>query len=157
MSHEANHHFLDFLSTVDTRTCLYLLEALNGDLGKGRTRILVSSRLRLCLPKAGYVVLLENGTVASKGPIDEVKQSGKLNTFFEQVVRDTTNEGKPTSESGTNKGPETRGKDITTSIVDGTSKPVPKRLVDGEHQQQVNRISACAMHYSQVQRTLTVF
>jgi ABC-type multidrug transport system fused ATPase/permease subunit len=52
----------DILSALDSRVARHVLDALDGPLGTGRTRILVTHQLELCIPKASYVVHISNGT-----------------------------------------------------------------------------------------------
>jgi ABC-type multidrug transport system fused ATPase/permease subunit len=52
----------DILSALDTRVARHVLDALDGPLGIGRTRILVTHQLELCMTKASYVVHITNGT-----------------------------------------------------------------------------------------------
>ncbi|KAF5860528.1 hypothetical protein ETB97_001428 [Aspergillus alliaceus] len=58
----------DIFSAVDVHTARHLFNhALTGELAQGRTRILVTHHVQLCLPKAKYMVSLDNGTVAFAG------------------------------------------------------------------------------------------
>lgn len=52
----------DIFSALDPKTGRHIYtHALTGELGQGRTRILVTHHLGLCLPQADYCVLLEDG------------------------------------------------------------------------------------------------
>ncbi|KAG9836549.1 hypothetical protein KCU68_g10773, partial [Aureobasidium melanogenum] len=53
----------DILSALDTHVARHVLDALDGPLGAGRTRILATHQLELCKPKADYVVRVVDGTV----------------------------------------------------------------------------------------------
>ena len=54
----------DILSAVDAHTAQSIAtECLQGDLVKGRTVVLVTHHVTLCLPAAHYVVALQNGAV----------------------------------------------------------------------------------------------
>ena len=80
----------DIFSAVDAHVGRHLYEeALTGDLGRGRTRILVTHHIELCLPSTSYAVLLSNGTVERAGSIDELHNNGVLNQilFEEQDAR----------------------------------------------------------------------
>ncbi|KAL8699373.1 MAG: hypothetical protein Q9224_001444, partial [Gallowayella concinna] len=69
----------DIFSAVDAHVGRQLFEeALTGELGKGRTRILVTHHLALCLSRAAYVVSLDNGTIAYAAPVKELQQQGVL-------------------------------------------------------------------------------
>ncbi|KAL2439061.1 Pleiotropic ABC efflux transporter of multiple drugs YBT1 [Exophiala dermatitidis] len=75
----------DIFSAVDAHVGRHLFEqALTGELGQGRTRILVTHHVALCLPKTSYSVLLSNGTVEEAGPTEELRRSGKLGPILAQ-------------------------------------------------------------------------
>lgn len=57
---------------------------LCGNLAKGRTIILVTHHVSLCLPVASYVVELSRGTVVRQGTVLALRMSGQL----EQVLTD---------------------------------------------------------------------
>ncbi|ORX40310.1 hypothetical protein BD324DRAFT_607321 [Kockovaella imperatae] len=64
----------DILSAVDAHTSRFLVqECLGGKLLKGRTVVLVTHHVGLCLPVADFVVSLNNGTVDQSGTVSEVK------------------------------------------------------------------------------------
>ncbi|KAI5274557.1 bile acid-transporting ATPase [Aureobasidium subglaciale] len=56
----------DILSALDTHVSAHVLGALNGPLGAGRTRILATHQLALCMPKASYAVCIADGTAQAK-------------------------------------------------------------------------------------------
>jgi len=69
----------DIFSAVDAHVGRHLFdEALTGDLGKGRTRILVTHHVALCLPKTAYSVHLGEGTVEHAGFVTDLKRTGSL-------------------------------------------------------------------------------
>ncbi|KIX98535.1 uncharacterized protein Z520_05836 [Fonsecaea multimorphosa CBS 102226] len=73
----------DIFSAVDAHVGRHLFEqALVGELGQGRTRILVTHHVALCLPKTNYSVLLSNGTVEQAGQTEELRRSGKLKSIL---------------------------------------------------------------------------
>ena len=75
----------DIFSAVDAHVGRKLFEeALTGELGKGRTRILVTHHVNLCLPRAKYAVVLGEGTVENAGSIEELQKTGKL----EQILKE---------------------------------------------------------------------
>ncbi|KAF2263838.1 hypothetical protein CC78DRAFT_533624 [Lojkania enalia] len=76
----ARHVLLDdVLSAVDSHTAKWIFdEALNGALMRGRTCILVTHNVSLCLPHSEYAVVLDNGRVTAQGTAIEVIDSGKL-------------------------------------------------------------------------------
>ena len=77
----------DIFSAVDAHVGRHLYEeALTGELGKGRTRILVTHHVALCLPRTKYSVLLNNGKIEHAGTIEELRQSGSLKEILEHSV-----------------------------------------------------------------------
>lgn len=74
----------DCLSAVDSHTAQHLYDyALNGELTAGRTIILVTHYVSLCLRKATYVVVLNNGKVVKNGSPAEILQSGAVKDILE--------------------------------------------------------------------------
>ena len=69
----------DIFSAVDAHVGRHLFdEALTGDLGKGRTRVLVTHHVALCLPKTAYSIHLGEGTVEHAGLVADLKRTGSL-------------------------------------------------------------------------------
>ncbi|KAL8756702.1 MAG: hypothetical protein Q9199_002748 [Rusavskia elegans] len=67
----------DIFSAVDTHVGRQLFEeALTGELGKGRTRILVTHHLSLCLSRTAYAVSLNAGTVEHAGFVKDLQERG---------------------------------------------------------------------------------
>ena len=57
----------DIFSALDSHVSKEIFNALTGELGQGRTRILVTHQVALCLPKTKYVAHLKNNTVEYAG------------------------------------------------------------------------------------------
>ncbi|KAG0234216.1 hypothetical protein BGX31_004638 [Mortierella sp. GBA43] len=77
--------FDDCLSAVDAHTGRHLFEnGLMGPLMEGRTRILVTHHVRLCLRDASYVALLKDGSVALSGSPVKLIRSGMLSEILER-------------------------------------------------------------------------
>ena len=76
----AKHVLLDdCLSAVDSHTAKHIFEhCIMGPLMFGRTCILVTHNIALCVPRSHHVVALTNGKVSAQGPPDEVLASGAL-------------------------------------------------------------------------------
>jgi ABC-type multidrug transport system fused ATPase/permease subunit len=76
----ARHLLLDdCLSAVDSHTAKHIFrEALMGPLMMHRTCILVTHNVALTVPEADYVVVLDNGKIATQGSPEEVMASGAL-------------------------------------------------------------------------------
>lgn len=77
----------DIFSAVDANVGRQLFEeALTGELGRGRTRILVTHHVGLCLPKTKYTVLLGDGIALHSGTVEELRQNGSLKAILAQDV-----------------------------------------------------------------------
>lgn len=59
-------------------------DALTGELGTGRTRILVTHHVGLVLPKTAYTVVLGEGTVQHAGLVEDLKATGVLEVIMKQ-------------------------------------------------------------------------
>lgn len=69
----------DCLSAVDSHTAKWIFSnCIRGPLMAGRTCILVTHNLQLCVPSSDYVVVLDNGRVVVQGNSSDVIKSGKL-------------------------------------------------------------------------------
>ncbi|KAL8794859.1 MAG: hypothetical protein Q9195_002571 [Heterodermia aff. obscurata] len=84
----------DCLSAVDSHTAKHIFEqCIMGPLMLGRTCILVTHNVALCVPFSQHIVILANGKVALQGPPDDVISSGLLG--------DDVTRSKVTSRDGT--------------------------------------------------------
>ena len=69
----------DCLSAVDSHTAQWIFNnCIKGPLMRGRTCILVSHNIPLCVPHSDYTVVLTNGRITAQGPSQELIASGKL-------------------------------------------------------------------------------
>lgn len=69
----------DIFSAVDSHVGRYIFEnALTGELGVGRTRILVTHHVGLVKSKTKYVVELGDGVVENAGLVTELEEAGTL-------------------------------------------------------------------------------
>lgn len=74
----------DIFSAVDAHVGRQLFEdALLGNLGAGRTRILATHHVALCLPGAQYTVVLDEGTVAYAGLVEDLDRIGSLDAILD--------------------------------------------------------------------------
>ncbi|KXL50173.1 hypothetical protein M433DRAFT_151473 [Acidomyces richmondensis BFW] len=90
---KARHVLMDdVLSAVDSHTAKWIFDkALMGPLMYNRTCILVTHNATLCLPRAEFAVVLDNGRVTAQGTAMEVITSGMLKEDMSKF------ESKPTS------------------------------------------------------------
>lgn len=69
----------DIFSAVDAHVGRFIFEkGLTGELGVGRTRILVTHHVALVKSKTKYVVELGDGTVENAGLVDDLEEAGTL-------------------------------------------------------------------------------
>ncbi|GKZ24293.1 hypothetical protein AbraIFM66951_011183 [Aspergillus brasiliensis] len=67
----------DIFSSIDSHTAQHLYQyALTGSLAEGRTRILATYHLELCLPRAEYVVALDTNGLQYAGPRQNLRDMG---------------------------------------------------------------------------------
>ncbi|KAH8159311.1 hypothetical protein CIB48_g8940 [Xylaria polymorpha] len=90
----------DIFSAVDAHVGRHIFEqCLNGELGVGRTRILVTHHVALCESKAKYLMELGDGRVLNAGLVSELEETGTLEQIrsheqgeqeirLEEVLRD---------------------------------------------------------------------
>ena len=79
----------DIFSSVDAQVGRQLFEdALIGELGIGRTRILVTHHLRLCLPRAKYLVILSEGTISHASLVEDLKGMYNLGQILKVETMD---------------------------------------------------------------------
>ncbi|OAX79996.1 hypothetical protein ACJ72_05680 [Emergomyces africanus] len=79
----------DLFSALDAHTGRHLhVHALTGELGQGRTRILVTHHVALCLGETDYSVYLQNGTVGHAGTVDELTRTGELTEILADKAND---------------------------------------------------------------------
>lgn len=74
-------------------------DALRGELGTGRTRILVTHHVGLVLPKTAYMVVLGEGTVQHAGLLEDLKATGVLENLVKQQQEGQTKDVKGNSEA----------------------------------------------------------
>ncbi|KAI8969939.1 hypothetical protein BDF20DRAFT_915834 [Mycotypha africana] len=80
----------DVLSAVDAHTAKHLYnKCVIGPLMQGRTRILITHHVGLCIQGAAYVIHLDNGHIHFSGSPTELEADGILET----ILDDTTSHG----------------------------------------------------------------
>ncbi|KAH0558860.1 hypothetical protein GP486_004505 [Trichoglossum hirsutum] len=81
----------DIFSAVDAHVGkLIFEEGLTGELAKGRTRILVTHHVSLCLPRTEYAILLGDGSVEHAGAVVDLQRSGSLAEIYNHEQDSTT-------------------------------------------------------------------
>ena len=101
----------DCLSAVDSHTAKHIFEhCIIGPLMLGRTCILVTHNIALCVPRSHHVVALLNGKVSAQGSPDEVLASGALGDEFFK------------SRPGSKGGSQIHSRDLSALDLDGEAK-----------------------------------
>ncbi|KAJ4490185.1 multidrug resistance-associated ABC transporter [Lentinula aciculospora] len=140
----------DVLSAVDAHTAHHLYhECLKGELLKGRTVILVSHHVQLCVPGANYIVAFDNGRVQFEGTREAFQSSGVIRTLMQSTI-DETGDGKEeqvieeipvSTPQSSNSDPDSETATIapTPATAKGDKKPA-RKLVE-EESRAVGRVS----------------
>lgn len=131
----------DIFSAVDAHVGRHLFEeALTGELGEGRTRILVTHHT-LCLPKTKYTVVLGEGTVQHAGSVEDLQRRGSLAEILKQEEDEQNREEEEARlAAGANShalrkvisGRSERSAKIDDGELDGKGKSQPKKFVEEE-------------------------
>jgi ABC-type multidrug transport system fused ATPase/permease subunit len=125
----------DIFSAVDAHVGRFIFEkGLTGELGIGRTRILVTHHVALCKPKTKYIVELGDGTVEHAGLVQELEQDGTLQHIISHEENDAGNEvdDDPTavnSDASSNA-------EIIESLKNADSNAAPRKFVEDEKREQ---------------------
>lgn len=126
--------FDDCLSAVDAHTARHLFEnCLMGPLMNGRTRILVTHHVRLCLRDAAYVALLKEGSLILSGSPVKLIRSGFLSEILER--NGMMEEDKDSSSSSTlaaDNGAASNASSVTSGSPVLKAAQIAKKLVDDE-------------------------
>lgn len=132
----------DIFSAVDAHVGRHLFEeALTGKLGEGRTRILVTHHVELCLPKTKYTVVLGNGTVEHAGSVEDLRRRGSLAEVFNIEQDEQDKEKDDASKAAGAKGSALRKETsrrseqsakIDDGELDGKGKLKPKKFIEDE-------------------------
>ncbi|KAH8588532.1 ABC bile acid transporter [Bisporella sp. PMI_857] len=127
----------DIFSALDAHVGKEIYDnALMGELSIGRTRILVTHHVSLCLPRAKYAVRLgAQGTLEHAGFVTELKQSRSFDDILnaeDAEVRGETRSSPDLASSGTTLRDEAQGSIVVLEDVPTVPKSTPKKLVEDE-------------------------
>ncbi|KAF9182238.1 hypothetical protein BGZ51_004856 [Haplosporangium sp. Z 767] len=88
----ARHVLLDdCLSAVDAHTAEHIhAKCLTGPIMKNRTCILVTHHVRLCIPTAKHIVLMNYGEITLQGSVQQLRDQGLLSQVLEEDEEQTT-------------------------------------------------------------------
>lgn len=120
----------DIFSAVDAHVGRFIFEnALTGELGSGRTRILVTHHVGLVKSKTKYVVELGDGTVENSGLISELEEAGTLQQILSHEA--DMGEDEPTAVNS-----EDSDEDMGEVLKKVESKKAAKKFVEDEAREQ---------------------
>jgi ABC-type multidrug transport system fused ATPase/permease subunit len=113
----------DIFSAVDAHVGRQLFEeALTGELGIGRTRILVTHHVGLVLPQTKFMVMLGDGRVENSGTVAELSKAGILKQILESEEKEEA------ASSSATLGVEDAGENALAKV---TSRASEHRIDDG--------------------------
>lgn len=126
--------FDDCLSAVDAHTARHLFEnCLMGPLMNGRTRILVTHHVRLCLRDAAYVALLKEGSLILSGSPVKLIRSGFLCEILESNgMMEEDKDASSASTLAADHGAVSNASSVTTGSPVLKAAQVAKKLVNDE-------------------------
>lgn len=124
----------DIFSAVDAHVGRYIFEnALTGELGVGRTRILVTHHVALCKSKTKYFVELGDGTVENEGLTSDLEETGKLQKILShEEATEMQEDDDPTMVNSE----ESSDNEIGEALKRVDSKKVAKKFVEDETREQ---------------------
>jgi hypothetical protein len=126
----------DIFSAVDAHVGRHIFEkGLTGELGQGRTRILVTHHVALCKSKTKYIVELGDGTVENSGLVQELEEDGTLQQIIshEETERQVEEDEDPTAVNSE----ESSDIDNTESLKKvGSKKAAPKKFIEEESRER---------------------
>ncbi|KAI1138221.1 putative ATP-binding cassette transporter protein [Hypoxylon sp. FL0543] len=143
----------DIFSAVDAHVGRHIFEkCLNGELGVGRTRILVTHHVALCEPNTKYLVELGDGRVLNAGFVSELEETGTLQQIksheqTDQEIRDDEGSTAINSEDTSQVGVEPDGGPLTKV----PSKAQARKFVEEEAREQgavKRKVYLAYLHYS---------
>ncbi|KAI1821823.1 P-loop containing nucleoside triphosphate hydrolase protein [Xylaria intraflava] len=131
----------DIFSAVDAHVGRHIFEkCLNGELGIGRTRVLVTHHVGLCAPKTKYLAELGNGHVLHAGLVSELVETGILEQIKSHEPEREEDEESRDGEDATAVNSE--ASEIGTETVHGSlvgvpaKAPQPRKFVEDEKKEE---------------------
>ena len=126
----------DIFSAVDAHVWRHIFEkGLTGELGAGRTRILVTHHVALCKSKTKYIVELGDGTIENAGLVQELEQDGTL----QKIISHEESEAQPEEDEDPTAVNSEESSDIDTTEqlkkID-SKRASPKKFVEEESRER---------------------
>ena len=136
----------DIFSAVDAHVGRFIFEnGLTGELGVGRTRILVTHHVALVKSRTKYVVELGDGTVENVGLVDDLVEAGTLDKIIshQESAHEVQEDEDPTAVNSE----ESSDSETIEQLKKVNSKQVPKKFVEDETREKGRVKSAVYMAY----------
>ena len=125
----------DIFSAVDAHVGRFIFEqGLEGELGIGRTRILVTHHVALVKSKTKYVVELGDGTIENAGLLDDLEEAGTLDKIVShhETGREVHEDEDPTAVNSE----ESSDSETIEQLKKIKSKQSPKKFVEEETKEE---------------------
>ena len=136
----------DIFSAVDAHVGRWIFEnALTGELGQGRTRILATHHAALCISRTKYAIQLGDGTIKHAGSVEDLKKAGNLSDI---LVDDEASKEEAAEEIDDDVKDLQLLKVQSTARTDATAKP--KKFVEEEHREEGSIKKAVYLRYFKV-------
>ena len=97
-------------------------KCLSGDLARGRTIILVTHHIAICLPSASYLLEISKGSILHQGTIPDLEQRGILVKVME-AEEEPFHDSQPSNHRTFNE---------PDALEDGTVQPLERQVSDGK-------------------------
>ena len=136
----------DIFSAVDAHVGRFIFEkGLTGELGVGRTRILVTHHVALVKSKTKYVVELGDGTVENSGLVDDLEEAGTLAKIVshQESEHEIQEDEDPTAVNSE----DSSDSETIEQLKKINSKLSPKKFVEDETREQGRVKGAIYMSY----------
>ncbi|RDL31200.1 uncharacterized protein BP5553_09989 [Venustampulla echinocandica] len=137
----------DIFSALDANVGRFTFEeGLAGELGIGRTRILVTHHVALCKSKTKYIVELGNGTVENSGLVQDFESDGTLDEMIKR--EETEQETQEDEESTAVNSEQFSDSENTKQFKEVNSKTAaPKKFVEDEAREKGAVKTAVYLNY----------
>lgn len=136
----------DIFSAVDAHVGRFIFEqGLTGELGVGRTRILVTHHVALVKSKTKYVVELGDGTIENAGLVDDLEEAGTLDKIVshQETEHEIHEDEDPTAVNSE----ESSDSETIEQLKKINSKQSPKKFVEEETREKGSVKGAVYMAY----------
>jgi ABC-type multidrug transport system fused ATPase/permease subunit len=133
----------DIFSAVDAHVGRFIFErGLTGELGAGRTRILVTHHVALVKAKTKYIVELGDGTIEHCGLVKELESDGTLQQIISHEEAEIDESGSATA---VNSEDSSDGEGELVKV--DSKKAAPKKFVEDEAREEGRVKTAVYLHY----------